>query len=321
MNIKKFKEFEAYAQAVVHANLHLMLPRLIEPRWEVATQTIGDINIQFGKEACGIIAEGAVHPGMKTLFVPIAGSQLANGLPLHNHSVLELDPGAELTIASQEAHDWCSIQMPAGVFNHDTDDDADPNLSRAGSQVINIGNEAMTRLRRLLVQLDHSLRIEPNLTMPPATQKSIQADILAACRLITAEKAAPRRTMGRPSLPRGEIIRRSVEEIERHENEFLSMEDLTHVANVSERTLRNVFLEYFGIPPRRFLTIQRLHRVRTTLQKADPDCEKVSAVACQFGFWHFGRFASEYCRLFGEQPSHTLKRQPARCRISPTSKS
>ncbi len=120
MNINRFKEFEAYAAAVIHADLRLMLPRLNEPRWEVATQSVGSIDLQFGKEGSGIIAEGAVHQGGQTLFVPIAGLQLANGQPLHDQSVLVLDPGAELTIASQEAHDWCSVYLPSDLFNHDT---------------------------------------------------------------------------------------------------------------------------------------------------------------------------------------------------------
>ena len=213
------------------------------------------------------------------------------------------------TIASQDAHDWCSVHLPLDLFHHDTSVDTDPRMPRPSSQVIDIGNEAMTRLRQLLSRLEHSLRVESTLTTSPAAQKSIQADLLAACRPIVARNDAPWPPMGRPSFSRREIIQRSIDRIEQHENEVLLMEDLTRAADVSERTLRNVFLEYYGLPPRRFLTIQRLHRVRATLQEAAPEIARVTAVAAQFGFWHFGRFASEYRRLFGESPSHTLKRQ------------
>ena len=309
MNINRFQEFEAYAAALVHADLHVMLSRLNEPRWEVATQSIGSIDLQFGKEGSGTIAEGAVDQSGQTLFVPLAGLQIANGRTLHNHSVLLLGPGADLTIASQEANDWCSIHLPFGIFNHDTSVNADPRISRPCSQVIEIGSEAMTQLRRLLVTLDHTLRVEPTLTTSAAAQKSVQADLLAACRPIVARYAAPRPTMGRPSYPRCEIIRRSIAKIEQHEDEFLSIEDLTLVADVSERTLRYIFLEYYGLPPRRFLAVHRLNQVRATLQNADPECGRVTAIAAQFGFWHFGRFANEYRRLFGELPSNTLHRR------------
>ena len=40
---------------------------------------------------------------------------------------------------------------------------------------------------------------------------------------------------------------------------------------------------------------------------SDPEMTMVTAVAAQFGFWHFGRFAGEYRRLSGEAPSQTLR--------------
>lgn len=312
MNINRFSEFEAYAAAVVHADLRLMLPRLNEPRWEVATQSVGSIELQFGKEGSGIIAEGAVHQGGQTLFVPLAGLQLANGRTLHDHSVLLLGPGAELTVASQEAHDWCSVYLPSDLLHQDNSVNADSQMTRPCAQVIDIGQKAMTRLRRLLSRLDHSLRGEPTLATSPAARKSIQADLFAECQPIVARNSAPRSAMGRPSFSRREIIRRSRVKIEQHEDKFLSIDDLTQAVDVSERTLRNIFLEYYGLPPRRFLIVQRLHRVRAILQEADPECARVTAIAAQFGFWHFGRFAREYCRLFGEVPSNTLNRLPKR---------
>jgi AraC-like DNA-binding protein len=49
----------------------------------------------------------------------------------------------------------------------------------------------------------------------------------------------------------------------------------------------------------------RLHRVRSALQTAEPETT-VTAIAVEFGFWHFGRFAAAYRKLFGESPSATL---------------
>ncbi len=304
MNINRFKEFEAYAAALVHADLGLMLPRLIEPRWEVATQSLGSFELQFGKEGCGIIAEGAVQPNGQTLFVPMAGLQFANGQPLHDHSVLVLGPGAELAIASQEAHSWCSVYFPV---SNESSANADPGTPGSCSKVVNIGNEAMTRLRRLVGCLEDSLRLEPALTNSPAVAKCIQADLLEMFQPIVATIGAPSRTMGRPSFPRREIIRRTLDKIGQHEDGLVSMEDLTRAVNVSERTLRNIFLEYYGMPLRRYLFTRRLHQVRSELQLADPEYATVTAIAAQFGFWHFGRFASQYRRLFGEAPSQTLK--------------
>ena len=318
MNIKRFKEFEAYASAVAHADLRLMLPQLDEPCWEVATQTVGRIDLQFGKEGSGIIADGAVHPGGKTVFVPLVGLQFGNGQPLHNHSVLVLDPRAELTVASREAHDWCSVFLPADLFNLDKSADAESPGSRPCSQVVDIGSPAMIRLRRLLESLGRSLRMEPALTSFPAIQKSIEAELLAAFQFVVAGNGAPKPKMGRPCFPRREIIRRLIDKIEQHEIEILSIEELVQAVDVSERTLRNIFLDFYGVPPRRYFFVKRLHQARAMLQEADPACTRVTAVAAQFGFWHFGRFARDYRRLFGEPPVQTLKKPSQRASSAST---
>ncbi len=287
-----------------------MLPQLDEPCWEVATQTVGRFDLQFGKEGSGIIADGAVHPGGKTVFVPLVGLQFGNGQPLHNHSVLVLDPRAELTIASREAHDWCSVFLPTDLFNLDKSANAESPGSAPYSQVVEIGSSAMIRLRRLLASLERSLRMEPALTSSPATQKSIESELLSAFQFVVAGNSTPQPKMGRPCFPRREIIRSTIDKIEQYENEFFTIEELVQAVDVSERTLRNIFLNFYGVPPRRYLIVKRLHQARAILQQADPACTRVTAVATQFGFWHFGRFARDYRRLFGEAPGQTLK-QPS----------
>ena len=53
-------------------------------------------------------------------------------------------------------------------------------------------------------------------------------------------------------------------------DEQVYAEDLCRAAGVSERTLRNVFYEHFGIAPHRYLMIARLNRVRAAIREAAP---------------------------------------------------
>jgi AraC family ethanolamine operon transcriptional activator len=39
------------------------------------------------------------------------------------------------------------------------------------------------------------------------------------------------------------------------------------------------------------------------------DTDDVTLIAQRWGFFHLGRFAANYQRIFGEKPSHTLRRR------------
>ena len=85
------------------------------------------------------------------------------------------------------------------------------------------------------------------------------------------------------------------------------MTDLCKVAGVSQRTLQYAFQELFGLSPMAYLTRLRLHRVRQALRTTRAPSTRVSAVALDWGFWHFGDFSRAYRECFGERPSDTLK--------------
>jgi AraC family ethanolamine operon transcriptional activator len=87
---------------------------------------------------------------------------------------------------------------------------------------------------------------------------------------------------------------------------------------VSERTLRNVFQEYFGVGPMRLLRVRQLHEIRAALLAAEPQKETVATIAARFGVWDFSQFARNYHGLYGERPSVTLRRkQPESVRRAP----
>lgn len=87
----------------------------------------------------------------------------------------------------------------------------------------------------------------------------------------------------------------------------LSMADVAMASGVSVRTLQHSFRQKRGYSPMQFLRSVRLERVHQGLSQAD-DTTTVTETASLWGFLHFGRFAREYQKRFGEKPSDTLRK-------------
>jgi len=85
-----------------------------------------------------------------------------------------------------------------------------------------------------------------------------------------------------------------------------SVTDLCEVTNTSERTLQYAFQKILGMTPIEYLIRLRLHRAHQDLRAADPESGRVSRIAVNWGFWHFGEFSSAYKSGLDEMPSETL---------------
>jgi AraC family ethanolamine operon transcriptional activator len=106
------------------------------------------------------------------------------------------------------------------------------------------------------------------------------------------------------------MMARITKVLQEREASPLRLADLCEVTGVSERTLRTMFLEQFGVGPKRYLRTRKLHAVRDALAVADPARETVSGIARRFGLSDIGRMAKDYSALFGEYPRVTLMRKP-----------
>jgi AraC family ethanolamine operon transcriptional activator len=118
------------------------------------------------------------------------------------------------------------------------------------------------------------------------------------------------RHVGRPQFSRGRVISRTLQLIEANEGQPLFIDDLCRATQVSERTLRNIFHEFFGVGPMRLLKVRQLREIRAALLRADPQRDTVTRIAARFGIWDFSLFARNYKALFGESPSRTLRTPP-----------
>jgi len=118
-----------------------------------------------------------------------------------------------------------------------------------------------------------------------------------------------------PSRPRPNVSRRrqgidrALDFLRAADPSCVSVPDLCAAAGVSQRTLEYAFRETFGITPLSFLRQRRFHKARHELLVTRPGETTVGDIAYRAGFLEPGRFAMCYRRLFGESPSHTLRRE------------
>jgi len=102
-------------------------------------------------------------------------------------------------------------------------------------------------------------------------------------------------------------LRRAVEYVEANLGAPITVADIAQASGIAGRTLFQHFQEFLGTSPMRYLRDARFAKVRSVLQQSEPG-ERVAQVAANWGFSHFGRFAVEYRRRFGESPSSTVRR-------------
>lgn len=107
-----------------------------------------------------------------------------------------------------------------------------------------------------------------------------------------------------------QIIKRVLEYIDSDISVPRSIPEICHIAEVNERTLRNIFYDYFSLSPQKYQKCYRLNIVRKALQVSSALTPQIKIVdiANTNGFWHMGQFAKDYRKLFSELPSETLEK-------------
>lgn len=108
---------------------------------------------------------------------------------------------------------------------------------------------------------------------------------------------------GRPA------VRRSMDYIEEHLAEPITLADLERATGMSSRSIQVGFKEDMQTTPIAYIRERRLDKVRQALMAAEPgDGLTVTEAAERWGFSHLGSFSVLYRERYGESPSRTLRR-------------
>lgn len=102
-------------------------------------------------------------------------------------------------------------------------------------------------------------------------------------------------------------VKWAVDFMHEHMAQPISLIDIAIAAKVSVRTLQQGFRQFRNTSPMSYLHEIRLVAAHRDLLEAGTK-QVVADIALKWGFTHFGRFAAEYKKRFGQLPSQTLKR-------------
>jgi AraC family ethanolamine operon transcriptional activator len=247
-------------------------------------------------------------------FGPRAGGT-ANGLTIRPELMLAVEPETEVAFVTEAGHESIALLVPpADIHAHLRE------RGREGDFHIPHGVETLQAdaagVRRLF---DWGKGLVDTAARQPALFND-REDERAAAQVEMIEMLLATLGAARGFEPaRVENVRQSQTLVVRaaedyvlsHVDERVYVTDLCRAAAVSERALEYAFKEVMGLTPVAYLTRLRLHRVRQALLAAAQGSTTVSAVALDWGFWHFGEFSRAYRDCFGELPSDTLRRGPS----------
>ncbi len=310
MKSQYFQDFDEFTSTVRDADTFMMLLNLNCPSWSITHADLPQIHIQIGREGGGNITEGQSRSDGYIIFLPLnhAKAYTLNGIALEQNSFAILEPGSEFCLRCMTEHDWASVFIPTHKLAPGT------NLVRplSGSEKmsawvtrpnLHLVNQFQSLVDTVITAASNYSEFESS----PAG-RCVEEELLKVVSSVVWQRQGGRpEPGGRPRLPRAEIIGRSKELLEEHEGKVVLLEELAAASEVSERTLRTAFKEYFGVGPARYLQLRKLHQVYRALLAAESGAVILNDVLLRYGVWEGGRFASQYRRLFGELPSQTLR--------------
>lgn len=305
MSRQIFKDFDEFAEHIngIEGRFVPTAPSSAE-WWVRGTQTsrLSLQELQIG--GCATFA-GSGQDEKISVGLPMtdARSMRIDGRVLQEDCFILMQGAQPFSFAGIGATRWAGITLP---FDHPVLDPRTLDVLGATDSVrTRTQLQCMTDLRGLV---NRALSLDPEVSFAiPAAAAALEQEIsLAVARVLQSsyEDREPTRRCLRVHHARA--IARCLELIEASHGQTLLIENLVREAGVSERTLRTVFQEYFGVSPMRLLRARQLWEIRAALLHHKPE-ETVMQIAERFGIWDFSLFARHYKRLFSELPRDTLQ--------------
>jgi AraC-like DNA-binding protein len=248
------------------------------------------------------------------IFGPQARSTV-NGVLMRPELILAVEPETEVVFVTETGHENITLLLPpADLRAHlrDRRREGDFRFPK-GAETLQADAAMVRRLFEWGKRLVDTAARQPALFNDREDQRAAAQVEMVETLLATLATTRDFEATGADRVHQSQIlvVKASEDYALSHVDDRIYVTDLCRAAGVSERALEYAFKEVMGLTPMAYLVRLRLHRARQALLAGTHGSTTVSAVALDWGFWHFGDFSRAYKECFGELPSDTLRRKPS----------
>jgi AraC-like DNA-binding protein len=237
-----------------------------------------------------------------------------NGMSIHPELLVAIAPETEVVVVTDTDYESITLLLPeADVRAHLRDRRREGELRfPKGAEMLQADAAVVRRLFDWGKRLVDAAARQPELFDERKDQRlAAQVEMVETLLATLGATRGVEPTGSDHAQSRTLVVKAAEDYALAHADERIYVTDLCRAAAVSERALEYAFKEVMGLTPTAYLIRLRLHRARQALLAGTHGSTTVSAVALDWGFWHFGDFSRAYKECFGELPSDTLRRQPA----------
>jgi AraC family ethanolamine operon transcriptional activator len=323
MERQVYADFDEFADSLAGVAGRFVPTARASSEWWIEKARANRVDLQHVQVGGATTFAGDGVQGSLMFGIPMTdpGTIRIDGQPLSGSTYALVVNNQPFTCSSRQLTRWAAITVPLEKLNGSGAELLSP---AAGGTRNQTRQTVLDQLRSLALRLCGDQQtvsiVEPSAVI--AAEEEVVQTVIAT---LEGSARASDRHIGRPQVSRTRVIARCLELIDATEGQPLFIDDLCTATQVSERTLRNIFQEYFGVGPMRLLKVRQLREIRSALLRGDPVADTVTKIAARFGVWDFSLFARNYRALYGEAPSQTLRRPrshpTARCEddtLSPT---
>lgn len=305
-----FPDFQDFAEHFYGSDTRIMLAGPEASAWRIRVLELPRLYVQSVHEGAANFNEGATWEDAVQVFFPVTDPARinVNGLEFDHASFAVVGAGQSFSSLARGDNSWISIGVPVSMLAELLPETAERRIPALATTTTmhRTQHHHQARLARIARHLTDSTR-QPALDSGGAATRSAEDELLYSLALAFEAVGRDTSSRGRPRVPRRTIIDLACDWMEAHVDEAVHVTDLSNAAQVSVRTLRNAFVECYGIGPHTYLAMRQLHQIRAALLTADPSRETITGVSMRCGVWDLERMTARYKRLFGETPSQRLR--------------
>ncbi|MEX0163579.1 AraC family transcriptional regulator [Pseudomonas brassicacearum] len=301
-------EFDEFEEALYGVQGRYVLHARQQRDWQLNVVDLNGVALMSGREGAATVYTGVGLPGYFNIFVPLTGhdTTVVDGHAFNRRRVGWMVPNAMFHIDAKRPASWLTVAMSCELvlrWAAVRDDEFD--FSVLHRNMVSNAHRNIAPLIWLARRLFHIETDTPEVLHTESAEHDARMEVMdVVFRLLLP--IDPLHAGARHSRDHREILQRALELLEVLDIQPVYTEDICHATCASERTVRNVFNEYLGMSPHRYLMVRRLHAIRFAIRHAGPG-DTITSICSRFGVWDFGRLAGQYRQHFGMLPAQSLR--------------